>query len=111
MKMLSRDENSLNLPSAQAVKSAVMMTLICAAALALPLAIGFASANLSASNSLQGIILAGILFPALLLALLNTRMLIPYTLLIWAIAPELRRIADWYEGVYPPYPCSVWPRC
>ncbi|MEK3833582.1 MULTISPECIES: O-antigen ligase family protein [unclassified Paenibacillus] len=77
-----------------------MMTLICASALALPLAIGFASANLSASNSLQGIILAGILFPALLLALLNTRMLIPYTLLIWAVAPELRRIADWYEGVY-----------
>lgn len=100
--MLSRDENSLKLPSGAAVKSAAVMAMIGAAALVLPLAIGFASAKLSSSNSLQGIILAGILFPACLLALLNTRLLVPYTLLIWAVAPELRRIADWYEGVYHP---------
>ncbi|MCL6601684.1 MAG: O-antigen ligase family protein [Paenibacillus sp.] len=66
----------------------------------LPLIIGFASAKLSSSSSLQGVILSGILFPAFILAILKPRLLIPYTLLIWAIAPELRRIADWTEGVY-----------
>jgi len=68
--------------------------------LLLPLMIGFASAKLSSTSSLQGVILSGILFPAFLLAILKPRFLIPYTLLIWAVAPELRRIADWAEGVY-----------
>lgn len=55
---------------------------------------------LSSSNSLQGAILSAILFPAFLLAILRPKMLVAYTLLIWAVAPELRRIADWSEGVY-----------
>lgn len=100
MKMMSRNENSLSLPSLNSMKSAGTVLLLCAICLGLPLIIGFLSANLSSSNSLQGAILAGILFPAFLLALLNPKLLIPYSLLIWAVAPELRRIADWYEGEY-----------
>ncbi|WP_019913299.1 O-antigen ligase family protein [Paenibacillus sp. HW567] len=88
---------NVSLPS---MKSVGAMMLICGICLGLPLMIGFASAKLSASSSLQGIILAGILFPAFLLALLKPRLLIAYTLLVWAVAPELRRIADWAEGVY-----------
>ncbi|WP_187355145.1 O-antigen ligase family protein [Paenibacillus tengchongensis] len=98
--MKAKNEGSLTLPNRSSLKSAGIMTATCAAGLALPLIIGFASAQLSDSDSLQGIILAGLLFPALLLALLKPKGLIPYTLLIWAVAPELRRIADWSEGVY-----------
>lgn len=100
MKMMSQNESNRTLPSLTSVKSGVMMTLICVMCLGLPLLIGFASAKLSSSSSLQGVILAGILFPAFLLALLKPKHLIAYTLLIWAVAPELRRFADWYEGVY-----------
>ncbi|WP_233476397.1 hypothetical protein [Paenibacillus sonchi] len=88
---------NVSLPS---MKSAGMLLLICGICLGLPLMIGFASAKLSSSNSLQGAVLAGILFPAFLLALLKPKALIAYTLLVWAVAPELRRIADWSEGVY-----------
>nr|WP_249896929.1 O-antigen ligase family protein [Paenibacillus sp. PK3_47] len=100
MKMMSQNDSGLTLPSLTTVRSGMMMMLLCAAALGLPLMIGFASAHLSASNSLQGVILAGVLFPALVLALLKPKQLVAYTLLIWAVAPELRRIADWSEGVY-----------
>lgn len=100
MKMTDQNESSLTLPSLSAVRSWAIMALGCAICLGLPLIIGFASAKLSASSSLQGVILAGILFPALLLALLKPKQLIAYTLLVWAVAPELRRIADWSEGVY-----------
>lgn len=98
--MTDQNESSLTLPSLTAVRSGAVMALICAICLGLPLMIGFASAKLSASNSLQGVVLAGILFPAFLLALVKPKQLLTYTLLVWAVAPELRRIADWSEGVY-----------
>ncbi|MDT3427141.1 hypothetical protein J2Z22_002677 [Paenibacillus forsythiae] len=66
----------------------------------LPLMIGYVSAKLSSSSSLQLAMVSALLFPALLLALLKPRLLVLYTLLVWAVAPELRRIADWSEGVY-----------
>jgi len=96
--MLSRD--GITLPSMTSLRTAGIIGVSAACCILLPLMIGFASAKLSSSNSLQGIILSGILFPAFLLALLKPRLLVPYTLLIWAVAPELRRIADWSEGVY-----------
>ncbi|WP_286155120.1 O-antigen ligase family protein [Bacillus sp. FJAT-27264] len=98
--MMSRNENSLTLPSLATLKTAGNTWALAAICLVLPLVIGFASAKLSPANSLQGAILAGVLFPAFLLALLKPRLLLAYTLLIWAIAPELRRISDWSEGVY-----------
>ncbi len=98
--MTDQNESSMTLPSLTAVRSGAVMALICAICLGLPLMIGFASAKLSASNSLQGVVLAGILFPAFLLALVKPKQLLTYTLLVWAVAPELRRIADWSEGVY-----------
>lgn len=100
MKMMGREEGGLTLPSAENVKSAGMLAGISAAVLALPLVIGFASAKLSATDSLHGAILAGILFPALILAILRPKALVGYTLLVWAVAPELRRIADWSANEY-----------
>lgn len=98
--MMSRNENSLVFSSLRSIKAAGTIGAVIAICLLLPLIIGFASAKLSPTSSLQGAVLAGILFPAFLLALLRPKMLVPYTLLIWAIAPELRRISDWSEGVY-----------
>jgi len=98
MKMPSRED--ITLPSQAAMKSAGIIGTGAVICILLPLLIGIFSARLSSSSSLQGVILSGILFPAFLLALLRPRLLIPYTLLIWAVAPELRRIADWSEGVY-----------
>jgi putative inorganic carbon (HCO3(-)) transporter len=100
MKMTNRNEGSLTLPSLTSIKAAGTIGALAAISIMLPLMIGFASAKLSSSSSLQGVILSGILFPAFLLALLRPRLLVPYTLLIWAVAPELRRLADWSEGVY-----------
>ncbi|GGF83511.1 hypothetical protein GCM10010912_30820 [Paenibacillus albidus] len=99
---MSRNEGSLVQPSMASLKTAGTMVLVAAISLLLPLVIGFASAKLSPTTSLQGAVLAAILFPAFLLALLRPKLLIAYTLLIWAVAPELRRIADWMEGVYHP---------
>ncbi|WP_379132279.1 O-antigen ligase family protein [Paenibacillus sp. sgz500958] len=96
--MLSRDGETLT--SRATLKTAGIMGIGVAISILLPLMIGFASAKLSASISLQGVVLSGILFPAFLLALLKPRLLVSYTLLVWAIAPELRRISDWTEGVY-----------
>ncbi|ASA26025.1 O-antigen ligase family protein [Paenibacillus donghaensis] len=97
---MNRNEGSLALPSLTSIKAAAVLAGFIALCLGLPMMIGLVSAKLSASNSLQGVVLAGILFPALLLALVRPRQLVPYTLLIWAVAPELRRISDWSEGVY-----------
>ncbi len=98
--MMNRNEGSFTLPSLSSIKTAGIIGVVAAICMVLPLMIGFASAKLSATSSLQGVILAGILFPAFLLALLRPRLLVSYTLLIWAVAPELRRISDWSEGVY-----------
>ena len=87
-------------PSLRFIKTAGLIGGTAAIGVSLPLIIGFSSAMLSSSNSLQGAILSAILFPAFLLAILRPKMLVAYTLLIWAVAPELRRIADWSEGVY-----------
>lgn len=87
-------------PSLRLIKTAGVIGGAAAIGVSLPLMIGFSSAMLSSSNSLQGVILSAILFPAFLLAVLRPKMLVAYTLLIWAIAPELRRIADWAEGEY-----------
>ncbi|QNV55983.1 hypothetical protein GMA19_01136 [Paenibacillus polymyxa E681] len=66
----------------------------------LPLAIGFVSAKMNPTMSQQGAILLALVFPAFLLAILQSRLLIPYTLAVWAVGPEIRRIADWLEGTY-----------
>ena len=99
MKMMSQNENSLASSSLRSIKALGIIGIVIGVCLLLPLIIGFISAKLSATISLQGSILAGILFPAIMLALLRPKSLIAYTLLIWAVAPELRRIADWSEGV------------
>lgn len=98
--MTSRNQGSVRLPSMVQLRSAGAMFAVAAACLGLPLVIGFISAKLTASTSLQAAVLAGLLFPALLLALIKPKALVPYTLLIWAVAPELRRIADWAQGEY-----------
>ena len=63
-------------------------------------AIGLVSAKLSPAVSQQAAILALLALPAFLLSLFHVRLLVPYNLLVWAIAPEIRRIADWAEGTY-----------
>lgn len=98
--MMSQNENSLASSSLRSIKGLGMIGVIIGFCLLLPLLIGFISAKLSSTISLQGSILAGILFPAIMLALLRPKLLVSYTLLIWAVAPELRRISDWSEGVY-----------
>lgn len=98
MKLAGRD--GITLPSMTSVRTAGVIAAAAAICIFLPLVIGFASAKLSSSNSLQGVILSAVLFPAFLLAILRPKLLVPYTLLIWAVGPELRRIADWSEGVY-----------
>lgn len=71
----------------------------------LPLAIGFASAKMNPTMSQQGAILLALVFPAFLLAILQSRLLIPYTLVVWAVGPEIRRIADWLEEPTTRFPC------
>lgn len=98
--LISDNENKLLLPSVSSIQSAGIIGGMMFMGLLLPLMIGFASAKLDYSSSLQGAILSAILFPAFLLALLRPKGLIAYTLLIWAMAPELRRIMDWSQDVY-----------
>lgn len=98
--MMSENENKLPLPSVNSIQSAGVIGGMMVMGLLLPLMIGFASAKLDYSNSLQGAILSALLFPAFLLALLRPKLLVSYTLLVWAVAPELRRIVDWSQDVY-----------
>lgn len=70
------------------------------AACLLPLAIGFVSAKMNPTMSQQAAILLLLLFPAFLLAVIQSRLLIPYNLFVWAAGPEIRRIADWMDGTY-----------
>lgn len=51
---------------------------------------------------IQLIALAVFLLPAFLLALSKGNGLLIYISLMWAIAPEIRRLADWYLGYYVP---------
>lgn len=62
--------------------------------------IGFVSAALTPYVSLQVAILSGILLPAIVLALMQSRAIVPYILVVWAVCPEIRRIADWLEGTF-----------
>ncbi|MFM9276442.1 O-antigen ligase family protein [Paenibacillus jiagnxiensis] len=71
-----------------------------AAACMLPFIIGFISAKMSPTMSQQGAIVLALVFPAFVLAVIQSRALIPYTLVVWAIGPEIRRIVDWMEGTY-----------
>lgn len=98
--MISRNQNSLTLPSLASLRTAGITWAFIGICLMLPLAIGYASAKLSTTSSQQGAVLAGLLFPAFLLALAKPRLLVSYTLLVWAVGPEIRRISDWSEGVY-----------
>lgn len=70
------------------------------AALLMALAIGAVSARLSPAMGQQGLILLVLLFPAFLFALGGSRHLVTYSLLVWAIGPEIRRISDWLGGEY-----------
>ncbi|WP_083180074.1 O-antigen ligase family protein [Paenibacillus yonginensis] len=71
-----------------------------AACTLLPFAIGSVSAKLSPALSQQGLLLLLLLFPAFLLALNGSKYLVTYTLFVWAIGPEIRRISDWLGGEY-----------
>lgn len=66
----------------------------------LPFIIGFISAQMSPVMSQQGAIVLALVFPAFVLAVIQSRALIPYTLVVWAVGPEIRRISDWMEGTY-----------
>ncbi|MBO9606664.1 MAG: O-antigen ligase family protein [Paenibacillaceae bacterium] len=86
--------------AAPTTQQAAVFALGGAAFLFLALAIGFASAKLGHYESVQIAILTAILFPAFMLALVESRHIVPYILLVWAVCPEIRRIADWLEGSY-----------
>jgi putative inorganic carbon (HCO3(-)) transporter len=64
--------------------------------------VGLVSAKMNYTISPQIALLTLIVFPAFILAFLHSTYLIPYNLLVWAGAPEIRRLADWLEGVYHP---------
>jgi putative inorganic carbon (HCO3(-)) transporter len=64
--------------------------------------VGLVSAKMNYAISPQVALLTLIVFPAFILAFLHSTYLIPYNLLVWAVAPEIRRLADWLEGVYHP---------
>ncbi|GGA03076.1 hypothetical protein GCM10008018_56420 [Paenibacillus marchantiophytorum] len=69
-------------------------------ALVVSLVIGYGSATLGHENKSQIAMLAMLIFPAFMLALLDSRKLIPYLLLVWVVCPEIRRFEDWMEGTY-----------
>ncbi|WP_138494611.1 O-antigen ligase family protein [Paenibacillus pinistramenti] len=62
--------------------------------------IGSASAKLSPSMSEQGALLLLLVFPAFMLGLAGSRHLVTYSLFVWAIGPEVRRVTDWMGGEY-----------
>jgi putative inorganic carbon (HCO3(-)) transporter len=66
------------------------------------LIVGLVSAKMDYAISPQIALLTLIVFPSVILAFLNSTYLIPYNLLVWAVSPEIRRLADWIEGVYHP---------
>jgi putative inorganic carbon (HCO3(-)) transporter len=77
-----------------------MTILLVGMALFVSLLIGYSSATLDPELSIQITILLLLLFPAFVMALIDSRRLIPYILLVWVICPEIRRIQDWMEGTY-----------
>jgi len=66
------------------------------------LLVGLVSAKMDYAISPQIALLTLVVFPSVILAFLHSTYLIPYNLLVWAVAPEIRRVADWFEGVYHP---------
>lgn len=82
------------------LRSAGSFSLLLVLAVLASAAIGLVSAKLSPTVSQQAAILALLALPAFLLALFHVKLLVPYNLLVWAIAPEIRRVADWAEGTY-----------
>ncbi|TXK83761.1 O-antigen ligase family protein [Paenibacillus sp. N3.4] len=75
-------------------------TLLLGSTLFISIVIGYCSATMSPDVSAQIAILSVLLFPAFILAMLDSRRLIPYILLVWVICPEVRRFEDWMEGTY-----------
>jgi len=98
--MTSRSSGQTGYPLIGNIRTLATAGIFLAGCTILPLMIGYVSAKLSSANSLQLALVAALLFPAFLLALLRPRQLVAYTLLVWAIAPELRLIADWSVGAY-----------
>jgi len=71
---MSQNESNLASSPLRSSKTIGIIVVVIGIFLLLPLMIGFISAKLSATISLQGSILAGILFPAILLALLRPKL-------------------------------------
>lgn len=98
-----RNSGGRLLPGRIATLRTAFLTAAAAGAwLVLPLLIGVASAGMNPGSGIQAAVLAGLLFPAVLLAVLRPQALVGYSLFIWAAAPEIRRIYDWAAGVYNP---------
>lgn len=71
----------------------------------------FAEYAIHAGNGgLQIALLLLLLLPAALLAATDSSWLVTYVLAVWALGPEVRRVADWAEGQYHPLaPLSLAP--
>ncbi|GAB2671497.1 O-antigen ligase family protein [Paenibacillus thermoaerophilus] len=61
---------------------------------------GFAVAVTPSANVIELLLLGFLLLPGLLLALADSRWLLPYGLAVWAVAPEVRRLYDWLTNTY-----------
>ncbi|BFT70967.1 hypothetical protein PAENIP36_24090 [Paenibacillus sp. P36] len=94
------DFSKMSKPPLIMTQTGRMTLLFTAMALAVSVVIGYSSATLDPDLSMQIAILSMLLFPAFVLALFDSRRLIPYILLVWVICPEIRRIQDWMEGTY-----------
>lgn len=53
-------------------------------------------------SGLQFDLLICMILPAFVLAFTDSKFLIPYVIGMWAIGPEVRRVADWAEGSFQP---------
>lgn len=56
--------------------------------------------NRTMDTGLQILIFLLLMAPSVILALTKSPYLVPYTVFLWVISPEIRRYVDWYEGVY-----------
>ncbi len=56
----------------------------------------------SADGGIQFYLLVVAVLPAVVLALLDSRHLVPYLIASWAFGPEVRRLFDWAEGHFQP---------
>ncbi|MDF2925324.1 MAG: hypothetical protein K0R57_4238 [Paenibacillaceae bacterium] len=62
--------------------------------------IGHVSAGMGTAASSQIALLIALLLPSLTLAVIGSRHLVTYLLLVWAVGPEIRRVSDWLSGEY-----------